>query len=83
MSITNIFRNCPLKKKLYAVEFTAIDEDTALPIAGAVCSIGSLSAITGADGKAVISSLRAGTYQYLITADGYDDFSGSFSAPEV
>ena len=56
-------------------------KDGAMPITGAVVSIGSNTATTDANGNAVFSDLPWGNYAYTVTAPFYSTITGSTFLP--
>lgn len=51
-----------------------VTDNLQAPIASATVTVGDVSVITGVDGSYVIESLKNGTYDLLVSANGYTDF---------
>jgi hypothetical protein len=47
------------------------------PAVGAAIACGALSAVTDAEGVAIIGPLAAGSYDYTVTLEGYKPASGT------
>lgn len=62
----------------YAASFTITDSDNGSAIVDAIIEILGIEVTTGQNGQAVID-LVDGQYSYSITANGYQDYSGSFT----
>jgi len=75
---------CRLVRQWWDAEFTVVESgaapDTDIPLAGAVVTVGSRQATTGADGKATLSPFKAGTYDFSVALADFDDYTGSFKA---
>ena len=54
-----------------------VDADSSTPIASATVTVGSVSAVTGADGSFTLSNLSPGAFTIAVSATGYPN--GSFS----
>ena len=71
----NITENVTLVPATYSITFNVTDGTTA--IANAEVSVGTTTVFTGVDGKAVFTGLPSATYNYMVTADGYDTIKSS------
>jgi hypothetical protein len=58
--------------KYYDVTFTVLADSSGSPIKGATVSVGGSELTTDSEGKA-IRKMSAGTYDYVVTADGYKE----------
>ncbi len=71
----DVFLQVPLSKSAYQVSITAFNETTN-PIAEAEVYLnGTLMGTTNQYGRLALSDLRAGTYEFLVRASGYEDWS--------
>jgi hypothetical protein len=66
--------------KAYDATFTVTDKDSHALLKGAKVTVGTLSGVTDAAGKATLGPVNAGTYAYKVALAGYDPIEGSFTA---
>jgi hypothetical protein len=64
----------PTPEQPREVKVRAVDRDTQQPVPGARLSVGSVTAVTAADGSAKVTAMRGA--QVAATADGFDAGSG-------
>ncbi len=64
-----------LSRNRYNVIFVVTDAAGG-PLSGATVSIDGRSAVTGAEGRVVVSFLKTGSYDITITRDGYEAYAG-------
>lgn len=77
--MNNVTVVCRLIRKLWKADFTVLEEGTEEPLAGALITVGSKTALSGVDGKATIGPFKAGTYEFTVVLAGFEDYAGSFT----
>lgn len=79
MSVKNISVTVRMIGESFTVTWTVLDDGDSSPISGATVTCTGVSAVTNAQGKAVIEGFKDGTYSYTVTHPNYDAATGSFS----